>query len=125
MRKYLLFLIVFPSFCSTQNIYSPYLLYENLGGMYDIDSLRTIDINFYNSDFNNILDSTFYSDPLYRLPAQIIFNNIILDSVAIRYKGNSSYTQCNSLVKKPEPTVKLVPSSSLRLANFSKFLRAK
>ena len=101
MRKCLLFIILFPSFCLSQNIYNPYLLYENLGGIYDKDSLRTIDINFYNSDFNNILDSTFYNDPLHRLPAQIVFNNIILDSVAIRYKGNSSYTKCNSLVKKP------------------------
>ena len=101
MRKCLLFIILFPNLCLSQNIYNPYLLYENLGGMYDKDSLRTIDINFYNSDFNNILDSTFYNDPLYRLPAQIIFNNIILDSVAIRYKGNSSYTNCNSVVKKP------------------------
>ena len=101
MRKCLLFIILFPNLCLSQNIYNPYLLYENLGGMYDKDSLRTIDINFYNSDFNNILDSTFYNDPLYRLPAQIIFNNIILDSVAIRYKGNSSYTKCNSVVKKP------------------------
>ena len=68
MRKCLLCIILFPNLCLSQNIYNPYLLYENLGGMYDKDSLRTIDINFYNSDFNNILDSTFYNDPIYRLP---------------------------------------------------------
>ncbi len=101
MRKYLLFIILFPNLCLSQNIYNPYLFYENVGGMYDKDSLRTININFYNSDFNSILDSTFYSSPLYRLPAKIIFNNVILDSVAIRYKGNSSYIKCNSIFKKP------------------------
>jgi len=72
-----------------------------MGGVYDKDSLRTININFYNSDFNSILDSTFYSSPLYRLPAKLIFNNVTLDSVAIRYKGNSSYIKCNSIIKKP------------------------
>ena len=69
--------------------------------MYDVDSLRTIEINFYDSNFNNVLDSTYFNDPLYRLPAQITFNNITLDSVAVRYKGNSSYTKCNSALKKP------------------------
>ena len=101
MKKYLFLIIIFPNLCLSQNIFNPYTLYENSGEIYDIDSLRTIDINFYNSDFNNILDSTYYNDPSYRLPAQIIFNNIILDSVAIRYKGNSSYIKCSSMFKKP------------------------
>ena len=101
MRKYLLFIILFPNLCLSQNIYNPYLFYENVGGLYEKDSLRTININFYNSDFNSILDSTFYSNPLYRLPAEVIFNNTILDSVAIRYKGNSSYIKCSSILKKP------------------------
>ena len=101
MRKYLLFIFLFPNLCLSQNLYNPYLFYDNMGGIYDKDSLRTININFYNSDFNNILDSTYYSSPLYRLPAKLIFNNIKLDSVAIRYKGNSSYIKCNSIIKKP------------------------
>ena len=101
MRKYLLFIILFPNLCLSQNIYNPYLFYENVGGLYQKDSLRTININFYNSDFNSILDSTFYSNPLYRLPAEVIFNNTILDSVAIRYKGNSSFIKCSSVLKKP------------------------
>ena len=52
-----------------------------MGGVYD-KIRRTININFYNSDFNNMLDSTYYSSPLYRLPAKLIFNNVKLDSVA-------------------------------------------
>ena len=35
--------------------------------MYDVDSLRTIEINFYDSNFNNVLDSTYFNDPLYEL----------------------------------------------------------
>ena len=101
MRKFLFFFLLNPLFCFTQSLYNPHLLYEPLGKMYDIDSLRTIEINFYDSNFNNVLDSTYFNDPLYRLPAQITFNNITLDSVAVRYKGNSSYTKCNSALKKP------------------------
>ena len=101
MRKLLFFFLLNSLYAFSQSLYNPYLLYEPQGKMYDIDSLRTIDINFYETNFNNILDSTYYNDPLYRLPAQIIFNNIILDSVAIRYKGNSSYTKCSSVLKKP------------------------
>ena len=101
MRKLLFFFLLNSLYAFSQSLYNPYLLYEPQGKMYDIDSLRTIDINFYEPNFNTILDSTYYNDPLYRLPAQIIFNNIILDSVAIRYKGNSSYTKCSSVLKKP------------------------
>ena len=101
MRKLLFFFLLNSLYAFSQSLYNPYSLYEPQGKMYDIDSLRTIDINFYEPNFNTILDSTYYNDPLYRLPAQIIFNNIILDSVAIRYKGNSSYTKCSSVLKKP------------------------
>ena len=52
MRKYLLFIILFPNLCLSQNIYNPYLFYENVGGLYEKDSLRTININFYNRSIN-------------------------------------------------------------------------
>ena len=81
MRKFLFFFLLNPLFCFTQSLYNQYLLYEPLGKMYDLDSLRTIEINFYDSNFNNVLDSTYFNDPLYRLPAQITFNNITLDKL--------------------------------------------
>jgi len=77
MRKLLFFFLLNSLHAFSQSLYNPYSLYEPQGKMYDIDSLRTIDINFYEPNFNTILDSTYYNDPLYRLPAQIIFNNII------------------------------------------------
>ena len=64
MRKFLFFFLLNPLFCFTQSLYNPYLLYEPFGKMYDADSLRTIEINFYDSNFNNVLDSTYFNDPL-------------------------------------------------------------
>ena len=67
MRKFLFFFLLNPLFCFTQSLYNPYLLYEPSGRMYDLDSLRIIEINFYDSNFNNVLDSSYFNDPLYKL----------------------------------------------------------
>ena len=85
----------------SQTLYNPQIKYENIGGFYDIDSIRELNIQFYESNFNSILDSTYYNNPDFRLPAQIFMGNSYLDSVAIRYKGYSSYINCSSSIKKP------------------------
>ena len=77
--------------------YKPQELYEQQGGMFDIDSLRTISIDFYNSDYHKILTDNWFANNNERLPAKIEFGNEIkFDSVAIRYKGNSTFYIPNS-----------------------------
>ncbi len=102
MKKALFFLF-FPLFIFGQSysLYDPQTLYELPGSLYDVDSLKTLKITFYDPNYNQTLDASYYNNPDFRLPAQVLLDSIHLDSVAIRYKGNSTYTKCNSSIKKP------------------------
>ena len=61
---------------------------EDLFDLYDVHSLN---IQFYNSDYDQILKSRWeVDDKTYEL-ATIVFNGDTLDSVGVRYKGNSTF----------------------------------
>ena len=51
---YLLFSI-FLSTVYTQTIYSPQVLYDAPGGLFEQDSLRTLSLNFYHPLYNMLL----------------------------------------------------------------------
>ncbi|MDC0029438.1 hypothetical protein OAJ32_02910, partial [bacterium] len=51
--------------------YSPQGLYDGPGGMYEKDSLRTLYVNFHDPNYHSILQSTFFTNPSYRIPASI------------------------------------------------------
>ena len=59
--------------------------------MYDIDSIREISVNFYNSNYHSILVNSFFSNPSLRIPATVELNGVVYDSVGVRYKGNSTF----------------------------------
>jgi hypothetical protein len=91
---FICFLSLLPLAGYNQSItkYNPQELYEQQGGLFDIDSIRTISIEFYNSNYHKILTDNWFANNNERLPATIEFGNEIkLDSVAIRYKGNSTF----------------------------------
>ena len=74
------------------NHYNFQTLYEPPGGFYDTEILRTIDIHFYEPNFDSILHQSWVHNTKLRLPAFIsLCNGVSYDSVAIRYKGNSTY----------------------------------
>jgi len=96
---FLIILIVLPFTGFNQSIikYNPHERYDEAGGIFDIDSLRTLSINFYNANYHEILVNNWFEDNGNRLPAKIkLGNEIQLDSVAIRYKGNSTFYITNS-----------------------------
>lgn len=98
-KTFILFLLLLPFLSSGQFItkFNPQELYEAPGGIFDIDSLRTISIDFYNPNYHKILVDNWFADNGERLPAKIEFSNgVVLDSVAIRYKGNSTFYITNS-----------------------------
>ena len=108
--------------------YNSQELYEEDGGMFDIDSLRTISIDFYDSNYHDILIANWFANNNERLPAKIEFDiGIKLDSVAIRYKGNSTFYIPNSFGIQKLPWnidineyvsgQKLMGSKKLKLAN--------
>ncbi len=90
--------LILCQFTFGQTLYNPQVLYDNPTGIYDTDSLRTIDINFYDSKYDSILQDGWTTGSGLRLPATVSMSNgVFLDSVAIRYKGNSTYSIPQSL----------------------------
>ncbi len=78
MKKYLILLI---------SLFSVELLSTNL---YDSTEVFKIEIIFYDSEYKTILQQNYEEE--IDLAAKLIFNDdIIIDSVGVRYKGNSSY----------------------------------
>ena len=93
MRFLTILLLVFAfNMVNSQVLYDPQSLYDSPGELYDHDSLRTLSINFYDANYDSILQANWTANSGLRLPATVqLDNNTVLDSVAIRYKGNSTY----------------------------------
>lgn len=90
MKKLILFLCL-PILSFGQTIYNPQQFYESPGGLFDKDSIRSIYIDFYDSNYHSVLVNSFFTNPSYRIPATVTCNGIVYDSVGIRYKGNSTF----------------------------------
>lgn len=79
-----------------QVLYDPQQLYDEPEGLFDHDSLRTIDIQFYDPNYHQLLVEGWETMSGLRLPASVsLSNGETLDSVAIRYKGNSTFAIAN------------------------------
>lgn len=92
--------LLFIFFCfygNTQNIYNPQDLYESPGGIFEKDSIRDLYINFYDSNYHDILVQSFFDDPAYRIPATVTLNGSSHDFVGVRYKGNSTFCLPNDI----------------------------
>jgi len=59
--------------------------------LYNTNSISEIEIDFYNSNWDAILDSYMAIDSDERILAGVRINDVLFDSVGVRYKGNSSY----------------------------------
>ncbi len=59
--------------------------------LYSIDTIRTMELNFYDSNWDHILDSLMLNNSTNRVLADLIVDGIQYDSVGVRFKGNSSY----------------------------------
>lgn len=60
--------------------------------MYDINTLREITIKFYDPDYHQTLIDWFKAGDESRLAATLEMEGVVYDSVAIRYKGNITFT---------------------------------
>ena len=72
-------------------LFDPQTLYDEDGGLFDATVVREMHINFENDDYHNILTDAFFNTPSLRIPAAVTFNGTTLDSVGVRYKGNSTF----------------------------------
>jgi len=86
-------LMCLPALITAQNltVFDPQSHYDAAGGLYDPSSLRHLHIDFEDPAYNDILGESFFTDPSFRLPATVTFDGIVLDSVGVRYKGNSTF----------------------------------
>ena len=91
MKKGLLVLLALPMFGFGQTLYNPQDLYDSPGGFFDEDSLRVINLEFYNSNYHAYLVNAWYYNPDELIPAKLILNGTTYDSVGVRYKGNSTF----------------------------------
>jgi hypothetical protein len=80
-----------PNILIGQILYDPQQLYDSPGGLFEEDSIREIHLEFYDPNYHNILQTAWYYDPDFRLPAKLTLNESVYDSVGVRYKGNSTF----------------------------------
>ena len=78
-------------------LFFPFLSFSQ--DLYDINSITTIELTFQQSNWDQLLDNLVSEGLENRLIGSVAINGVLLDSVGVRYKGNSSY-QANQ-VKNP------------------------
>jgi hypothetical protein len=91
MKKWIVIFFTFPLSSFGQTLYNPQGLYDNPGGLFDEDSLRVINLEFYMPNYHNYLVNSWYYSPSERIPAKLTLNGTTYDSVGVRYKGNSTF----------------------------------
>ncbi len=128
MKKIAVIILSFWVFFSFgQTLYNPQDLYDNPGGLFEEDSLRSIHLNFYNANYHNYLVNAWFYNPDERIPATLTMNGVVHDSVGVRYKGNSTFCLPNdNFVEKVPYNIdmnyyiggqKLMDYKKLKLAN--------
>jgi len=107
---------------------APQLLYEEPGGLFDLELIRTLSIHFQDSNYHEILVENWFANNRERIPATVeLSNGEKLDNVAIRYKGNSTFYEPNNYyipklpfnidINELVPGQKLMGSKKIKLAN--------
>jgi spore coat protein CotH len=91
MKKALLILLYLPIIGFGQSLYDPQELYDSPAGFFDEDSIRDIYLEFYDPNYHSYLVNAWYYNPDERIPATLILNGTVYDSVGVRYKGNSTF----------------------------------
>ena len=71
-------------------------------GLFDPFTIHSIDLSFYIENWQDSLEYNFEVLDEEYLPVHVVINDTLeLDSVGIRYKGNSTYTRSQGTPKKP------------------------
>ena len=103
MKRVIVIFFIFPLFSFGQILYNPQDLYDSQGGLFDEDSLRVINLEFYLPSYHSYLVNSWYYSPSERIPAILTLNGTIYDSVGVRYKGNSTFCLPNDNLNSKVP----------------------
>jgi len=125
--KNILILLLIPFLSFSQELFNSQSIYDGFGELYDWSELRNVNINFYDSNYDDFLIQSWLENTKLTLPASLEIDGLSFDSVAVRYKGNSTfyipYTLGNA--KKPfnidfndyDSNQELMGYNKLKLAN--------
>jgi hypothetical protein len=96
MRQFLplvFFFCVTAQFAFSQNLFThdPQQLYNGDGSLFDPSILRQMDVTFEDGNYHSVLVDAFFNNPSLRIPANVTIDGISVDSVGVRYKGNSTF----------------------------------
>lgn len=72
-------------------IFSILCLYTNAQDFYNLDTIQTIEIIFEESNWDALMDAQHWGDGDYIMAQSVTINGVVMDSVGVKYKGNSSY----------------------------------
>ena len=87
MFKNIALLFFIPYLSISQNLYNPQELYDLPGGIFEEDSLRVLNLQFYNTNYHNYLVNSWFYSPSERIPASLTVNNICVSVTAISKKS--------------------------------------
>ena len=100
MKKIILILLL-PIFSLGQTLYNPQELYDGPGGLFDEDSLRTIELEFYMQDYHSYLVNAWFYNPSEEITG-LTLNGVLHDSVGVRIK-NSTFCLPNDVFSPKVP----------------------
>jgi hypothetical protein len=90
MKKIIL-LLLFPICIYAQEIYNSQAVYSDPMGLFEESIIRDLSIDFYDIDYNNFLIQSWFDNTKLRKEATFEMDGVYFDSVAVRYKGNSTF----------------------------------
>jgi len=87
------FVCALAQFAFSQNLttHDPQQLYNGDGSLFDPSILRQMDLTFEDDNYHSVLVDAFFNNPSLRIPANVSIDGISVDSVGVRYKGNSTF----------------------------------
>lgn len=80
----------------TQILFDPTEVYDKEGKLYHHGWIVRMDLHFYNPNYHDILKYWKQNNIDNHLPAQFDYGGIHFDSVAVKYKGNSTFAVPNT-----------------------------
>ncbi len=78
-------------FAQQLNIYNPQELYDEPGGLFDATMVRSMFVDFEDPNYHSTLVNAFFENPDLRIPATVTIDEMSIDNVGARYKGNSTF----------------------------------
>ena len=89
--KNILILFFIPLLSFAQELFNSQSVYDGDGELYDWSELRDVSINFYDANYDDFLIQSWLDNTKLTLPASLEIDGLYFDSVAVRYKGNSTF----------------------------------